>query len=189
MRILILTTLLIAAIFVSGCNPQATTEPTTQEEETQKKEEKQKKEQKQKKEEKQEKDEATFEMGEPAVLSPSEGWVIVESYESNVQSPNRDVNPEPGNEFALVDVSYCAGEKQTGDISPSYFFLQMPDSTRRKQTSKPGLEPRLFSRKPALEECVRGNVLFEIPQGEKPPYVIFSPPFHFEGKEPRWIVE
>jgi hypothetical protein len=105
----------------------------------------------------------------------------VYSYTSPAQSGNEFIQPTAGTQFAVIDVESCAGSVEVTDpsgtttqmsVNPFQFSLQMPDNTR--------IQPNLvFAPAPALPvtnllagECVRGNVGFEVPQGQTPSFVL-----------------
>lgn len=107
--------------------------------------------------------------------------VTVYSYTSPVQPDGELIQPKAGNQFAAIDVEGCAGSVEvTGEsgntqmgFNPFSFALQMPDNTRL-QPSIPVVEPALYAANLSAGDCLRGNVSFEIPQGQTPHYVLFT---------------
>ncbi|HEU5085683.1 MAG TPA: hypothetical protein VFU14_20245 [Acidimicrobiales bacterium] len=115
----------------------------------------------------------------------------VHGYEQPVASGNEFIEPDPGHEFAVVDVENCVGPDTESDlplpVSSFDYVLQMPDNTRREPAvTSPAREPtfrtaQLF----APGECYRGFITFEIPIGQRPAFVIdtaTAPPV-------RWAVD
>ncbi len=114
------------------------------------------------------------------------------SYASPVQPDNPAVQPKAGNQFAVIDVEGCAGPVEvTGPdgntqlmFDPFSFVLQMPDNTRL-QSTVPAVDPALNAVNLSAGDCVRGNVTFEVPQGQTPSYVVQEP----TTPPARWAIE
>ena len=108
-------------------------------------------------------------------ITASDNKLTVHSYESPIPPPDDYTKPDPGKAFAAIDVEGCANpdtNESTG-LNPYDFTLQMPDNTR--------LEPDIGAKEPALNDttltpgdCVRGWVTFQVPQGQKPKFVVFT---------------
>ncbi len=99
--------------------------------------------------------------------------LTVYSYESPIPPPDEYTKPDPGKEFAAIDVEGCATPSKSAGFNPFDFTLQMPDNTR--------LEADIEVKEPALHDttltpgdCVRGWITFQTPQGERPGFVIFT---------------
>src|SRR5215208_1914612 len=91
------------------------------------------------------------------------------------------VSPDQrANEFAVIDVEICAGSGEvigpSGNtqlsINPFQFSLQMPDNTRIEPTLLASPDPALPAANLSAGECVRGNLGFEVPQGQIPNFVL-----------------
>ena len=94
-----------------------------------------------------------------------------------LESPVSDdlFDPEPGRIFVSIDVEGCASAETEGavEINPFQFQIQMPDNTRFDPTF--GVkEPALNSTSLFANDCVRGFVTFEIPEGVTPASVVFN---------------
>ena len=63
-------------------------------------------------------------------------------------------------------------------LRPGEFALQMTDNTRLMADSYPwiGVDPDLLVDSVDLlpNDCVRGNIVFQIPRGKEPRFVVFS---------------
>ena len=111
-------------------------------------------------------------VGDTAVTAAG-NEITVYSYES---VPPTDVwQPEPGSEFAVIDVEGCADphSEAAAGLNPFDFGLQMPDNTR--------LQPDVGVKEPPLNDttlppgdCVRGYVTFQVPEGEPPKNVVYT---------------
>ena len=84
--------------------------------------------------------------------------------------------PDPGNEFAAVDVEFCRGAKPEASyltgIGPSDFELQMGDNTRRTgdiSVKEPALH---YTEVPSIGDCVRGWITYQVPVGIRPKYLV-----------------
>jgi hypothetical protein len=84
--------------------------------------------------------------------------------------------PEPGFEYAAIDVEGCAGSGSETSLNPYSFTLQMRDNTRL-QSDVPIAEPPLNAVTLPPGDCVRGYVTFRVPEGETPRYVVFDESF------------
>jgi hypothetical protein len=121
----------------------------------------------------------TLKMGETATFRLGDE-VTVYDYGSPVQSDNEFIQPKSGNQFAVIDVQGCTGTEPgtNSDVmtfGPFLFALQMLDNTRIQPTVSP-IEPALPTANLPLGECLRGNVGFEVPQGQTPSYVLLTDP-------------
>ncbi|MEX1254911.1 MAG: DUF4352 domain-containing protein [Dehalococcoidia bacterium] len=101
--------------------------------------------------------------------------LIVYSYDAPVTSANEFSRPDPGNIFAAIDVEMCTGANppESASVNPFDFRLQMPDNSRLE----PGIsakEPELNSTNLLANDCVRGWVTFEVPEGVAPQFVVYE---------------
>ena len=123
--------------------------------------------------------EQEFRLGETATFR-YEDTTTVYSYVSPDQSANEFIQPKAGNQFAVIDVEICAGSGEgigpSGNtqlsINPFQFSLQIPDNTRIEPTLLASPEPALPAANLSAGECVRGNLGFEVPQGQTPTFVL-----------------
>jgi hypothetical protein len=124
--------------------------------------------------------EQEFSLGETATFRYGDTTTVY-SYVSPDPSANEFIQPKAGNQFAVIDVEICAGSGE--DIGPSgrntqlsinpfQFSLQMPDNTRIEPTLLASPDPALPAANLSAGECVRGNLGFEVPQGETPNFVL-----------------
>ena len=133
-----------------------------------------------------------LDLGETATTTKAGNRLTVLSYESSVP-PAASSRPEPGYEFSVVEAEGCASqatENYRMYVGPAGFTLQMPDGTRLRpdvrmedMTVK---EPALMSTEPVLGECLRGFVVFQTPEGERPELVIFEDPLTTETPVIEW---
>jgi hypothetical protein len=135
--------------------------------------------------------EQEFRLGETATFLYGETTTVY-SYVSPDQSANEFIQPKAGNQFAVIDVEICAGSGEgigpSGNtqlsINPFQFSLQIPDSTPIEPTLLASPEPALPAANLSAGECVRGNLGFEVPQGQTPTFV------HQEGTpSAKWAIE
>jgi hypothetical protein len=160
---------IVGIVFIlAGCNLEQGTQKEETQERASNKEEKPKTEKPKKEKPKIE----TLQIGQKATFDNG-GSVTVHSYQQPVFSDNRFSQPKAGKEFAMIDVEGCGGENQSS-MNPNYFQGQMGDNTRLQSTSITGLEPQLHHVDLLPDDCVRGNVGFEVPQGQSPQAIIFQ---------------
>jgi hypothetical protein len=115
-------------------------------------------------------------IGETVSLESSGAKITVHGYESPVSPPSWFQNLSPGHELLAIDVEAYAGsnpEDYLNHFQQSDFKLQMLDSTR--------LRPALAAKEPAFlnyplapNDDIRGWITFEVPEGEKPKFVVYS---------------
>lgn len=100
-------------------------------------------------------------------------FLVVHSYDQPVKPDNDFAEPDPGNEFVVIDVEACAGpqEQEMPTANPFDWELQMPDNSRRTPTV-PVREPSLSHTALPPNECVRGFVTFESPVGQRAAFVV-----------------
>ncbi len=93
-------------------------------------------------------------------------------------------DPEPGNEYAVIDVEVCAGSEE---VSYNTFgFVLIAADNRRYDASFGAREPTLGSGDlPAGSGCVRGWVSFEVPQGQRPTTLLWD---YFGWEQSRWAI-
>lgn len=99
-------------------------------------------------------------------------FITLHAYEQPV-APREFMEPDPGQEFAAVDVEFCAVVETGVPDTPAYavgpfdYELQMADNTRRT-FDIPAKEPPLNSADVAVGDCLRGWVTYQVPVGERP---------------------
>jgi hypothetical protein len=130
-------------------------------------------------------------IGDTAIFNYDD-TVTVYSYTSPAQPANNIWTPAPGTQYAAIDVEGCAGDVEVTDaantqmtFNPFSFTLQMLDNTRLQPTVGV-VEPVLVAVSLPPEDCLRGSVSFEVPQGQTPSYVIFTKP---SQESARWAIE
>lgn len=113
-------------------------------------------------------------IGDAQETSPG-NTLTVYSYDAPVSASNQFSSAEPGNVFGAIDVEGCTGSSPSASMSvnPYQFRLQMPDNTR--------IDPTFSAKEPALndtnllaDDCVRGFITFEVPEGLTPTYVVYE---------------
>jgi hypothetical protein len=117
-------------------------------------------------------------IGETATFQ-YEDTTTVYSYTDPAQPSNTIWTPTPGTRYAAIDVEGCAGPVEVtgpdGNTQMAFngflFGLQMPDNTRIPP-GVPAIDPVLPATNLPAGECVRGNVTFEVPEGQTPSYVV-----------------
>jgi hypothetical protein len=84
----------------------------------------------------------------------------------------------------MQDAGYGPFDTTSNQMSfnPYFFALQMPDNTRVQPTVGV-VKPALNAAELPLGECLRGNVSFEVPQGQTPSYVLLTNP------PTKWAIE
>lgn len=132
-------------------------------------------------------------VGDQAVTNESGNKLTVYSYESPLTLQGRE--PDPGFEFAAIEVEACNGPSDGRDlmqVGPNAFVLRLADGARVK--------PEVFAdgdaevKKPALRTmevrgaCDRGFVTFQTPRGERPALVIFEEGFTTEAQPIEWTI-
>ena len=123
--------------------------------------------------------EQEFRLGETATFRYGDTTTVY-SYVSPDPSANEFIQPKAGNQFAVIDIEICAGSSEvigpSGNtqlsINPFQFSLQMPNNTRIEPTLLASPEPALPAANVSAGECVRGNLGFEVPQGQTPNFVL-----------------
>jgi hypothetical protein len=115
-----------------------------------------------------------YAVGDTAILNTGDR-VTLHSYKSPAPSPHDWTPAKDGYELSVVDVEVTASSDSGGIpmINPSDFFLQMPDNTRLKW--QPQFEQRELEPTRLLPgDAVRGLILFQTPEGEKPKSIIWE---------------
>jgi hypothetical protein len=84
------------------------------------------------------------------------------------------IEPGVGMEFAAVEAEICAGPGGAQRVSPEAIHVELADGTRRGRSFFGPKEPALAETRLAGGDCVRGWVNFEVPEGVRPAYVVFS---------------
>lgn len=105
----------------------------------------------------------------------SGGSLTVRSFESPVPTPEY-MEPDSGKEYSAIEVEWCAGpsrEEELEDVRPSSFELQMPDNTRYS-SDVVARDPDLPYTMLLPNDCVRGWISFQTPQGVKPAFAVFT---------------
>jgi hypothetical protein len=78
--------------------------------------------------------------------------------------------------FAVVDFEGCVDSQREGVVTlyPSDVVLELSDGSEANAT-RAVQEPSLTEDTPVPSgECVRGNIAFEVPEGETPAAVVYS---------------
>lgn len=83
------------------------------------------------------------------------------------------VEADAGREFAAVEAEVCAG-RRSARVTPGRFALEMADGTRRSRSYFGPKEPEFPDAQVTANQCVQGWVSFEVPEGERPSYVVFD---------------
>jgi Domain of unknown function (DUF4352) len=100
--------------------------------------------------------------------------VTVFSYEQPASGLPGFLQPQtPGDGFAAIDVQACATGGSQGMFNPFDLTLQMPDNTRRQETS--GKQPALNVTTLNPSDCVRGWITYEVPANQRAASVVYSP--------------
>lgn len=84
------------------------------------------------------------------------------------------LEPDPGKEFAAAEAQICAGPRGARRVTPESFKIEMPDGTVRGRSYFGPKEPLLADARLDGGACVRGWVNFEVPEGQRPAYVVFQ---------------
>lgn len=108
-------------------------------------------------------------------IDTTRGTVTVHAVEAPATSDGDDGTPFAGDEFVAADVEACGGahaDKTTG-ITPGAFHLELGHFVAHPAQAQVR-QPVLRSTVLGAGRCVRGWVTFEIPQGAKVAYVIFT---------------
>lgn len=84
------------------------------------------------------------------------------------------LEPDPGKEFAAAEAQICAGPRGARRVTPEAFKVEMPDGTVRGRSYFGPKEPLLADTRLAGGACVRGWLNFEVPEGQRPAYVVFQ---------------
>jgi hypothetical protein len=119
-------------------------------------------------------------IGETATFE-YEDTTTVYSYTDPAQPVDGLWTPTPGTRYAAIEVEGCAGTVEVTDPDANtqmpfngfLFALQMPDNTRIPP-GVPAINPVLPATNLPAGECVRGNVTFEVPEGQTPTYVVLD---------------
>jgi hypothetical protein len=79
---------------------------------------------------------------------------------------NEYLKPADGKEYGIADIEVC------GPVSPNMFYgkVKMPDNT----TINAGIGTTLDSGELAKGECSRGNLVFEVPAGQRPASFLYK---------------
>lgn len=84
------------------------------------------------------------------------------------------LEPDPGKEFAAAEAQICAGPRGARRVTPESFKIEMPDGTVRGRSYFGPKEPLLADARLDGGACVRGWLNFEVPEGQRPAYVVFQ---------------
>jgi hypothetical protein len=107
------------------------------------------------------------------VKTPGGNYITVHVFQP-VTASNSFSTPTPGTAYRGADIETCAGAQST-DANPLYYQVEMPDHTRL-QIDFGVKDPALQGTTLAPGDCVRGWVVFDVPVGQKPSYLVFAPP-------------
>jgi hypothetical protein len=108
-------------------------------------------------------------------IDTAKGTIVVHSYEEPASAGADEATPFPGDAYAAIDVEACGGanaDRNTG-IVPSAFHLEIGHFVAHPadhQVRQPVLETTQL----AAGHCARGWITFEIPQGARTAFVIFT---------------
>jgi len=107
-------------------------------------------------------------------IDTSRGTVTVHALEAPASSDG-DATPFAGDEFVAADVEACGGARadRTTGITPVAFHLELGHFVAHPAQAQVR-EPALSTTVLAPGRCARGWVTFEIPQGARVAYVIFT---------------
>lgn len=97
--------------------------------------------------------------------------VTVRSFEQPVSG--EVVGASAGREFAAVEAEVCAG-RRSARVSPARFILEAADGSRYARSYFGPKEPAFPDGPVMAKQCVQGWVSFEVPEGERPRYVVFD---------------
>lgn len=100
------------------------------------------------------------------------GTVSVLTYQQPL--PPEVLEPDPGMEFSAVEVEVCAGPGGGRRATAEAFEVEMPDGARRRRAFFGPKEPALAEGRLEARECRRGWVNFEVPEDERPRFVVFE---------------
>jgi len=92
------------------------------------------------------------------------------------------VKPKRGKQFAATDVEVCAKEQIKENIFD--FELETSDNARLRGSTRGG-QPPFGATDIAPGDCVRGYIIYEIPQEAAPTYVHYDGP---QNEMARWEV-
>ena len=113
-------------------------------------------------------------VGETATLENGNS-VTVFSGQSGVPAEDSVYKPRAGMDFFVVEAEVCV----SGDATePSYFtpreFSLLNDDTVRRMASVPTKLPALRGSSVPPGECNRGNITFQVEDGEEPQAVVYE---------------
>lgn len=83
------------------------------------------------------------------------------------------VGASAGREFAAIEAEVCAG-RRSARVTPARFVLEMADGSRRARSYFGPKEPQFPEGPVMANQCVRGWVSFEVPEGQRASYVVFD---------------
>jgi hypothetical protein len=113
-------------------------------------------------------------VGETATLENGNS-VAVLSGQSGVPAEDSVYKPRAGMDFFVIEAKVCVSESAT---EPSYFtpreFSLLNDDTVRRMASVPTKLPALRGSSVAPGECNRGNITFQVEDGEEPQAVVYE---------------
>lgn len=117
-----------------------------------------------------------YAMGETAI-TPRGNELTAYSWQRGVDWP---IDPDAGKDFSHIDVEACLKNDDQGPL-PMYDFsqgwtLEMPDhaSISSENISYNGDELIGQNKSIGLGECARGVVVFQVPKGKTPAFVVYS---------------
>ncbi len=113
-------------------------------------------------------------VGDTATLENGNS-VTVLSGQSGVPAEDSVYEARAGMDFFVVEAEVCVSESAT---EPSYFtpreFSLLNDDTVRRMASVPTKLPALRGSSAAPGECNRGNITFQVENGEEPRAVVYE---------------
>jgi hypothetical protein len=126
-----------------------------------------------------------FDVGDTVVFT-NDAKLTIYGYEQGVPPTNQYFEPEPGFEFAVLDVETCAGPSETASYNALAWKAQGADNRVYTNAFSSARDPQFGSGDlPAGAGCIRGFVTIEVPVGQRPTYLLHDYP----GWElTRWVV-
>jgi hypothetical protein len=107
-------------------------------------------------------------------VDTSKGSVTVHAFVLPA-GPGSEATPFPGDVYGAADVEACAGptaDNRTG-VTPAAFHLEIGHFTVHPAKAD-AKEPALATTPLKAGQCTRGWITFEVPEGSKVAYVIFT---------------
>jgi Domain of unknown function (DUF4352) len=117
---------------------------------------------------------AVFAVGDKASFT-SGATIQLYTYREGTAPSNQYTSSDPGMQFAVADVEFCAGSTTNASYNELGFHAQTPDNREYDSTYKANQDPNLSSGDvPAGSGCKRGYVGFQIPVGQHASYIVWD---------------